>query len=300
MAETAAEEHYAWFRRARSAAEIRTAHAGNRMAVHPYTKLMCAMMGVRQAAALLVVDERVADRFGVPQERRVYLTTASEGHNPWFVSEREHLATSLGLERALERAWDSSGLNPEAVDLWDLYSCFPVATQLASDVLARPPDSQVTLIGGLPYFGGPGNHYSLHALCNAVQRLRAEPDKTAVIEALSWYMSKFAVAVLSGVRPAKPFAFRRADPGEAEGQCAVRERADGRVEIESYTLLYDREDRPLRAVLVGRDDDRRRCLAVTHSDAALIETIRRTDPIGGTARVAHRAHDGLNHILDIE
>ena len=49
---------------------------------------------------------------------------------------------------------------------FDIYSCFPSAVQIACNEIGLSPlDARgVTVTGGLPCFGGPGNNYSLHAI----------------------------------------------------------------------------------------------------------------------------------------
>ena len=69
----AAQPEHAWFPVARTAEEITTPSADNRMVATPYTKLMTAIMDVDMAAAVLVATAAEADRLGVPTDRRVYL-----------------------------------------------------------------------------------------------------------------------------------------------------------------------------------------------------------------------------------
>ena len=67
MTEVAASQpEHAWFPTVRSAAEITTPSASNRMVATPYTKLMTAIMDVDMGAAVLVATEERADALGVP------------------------------------------------------------------------------------------------------------------------------------------------------------------------------------------------------------------------------------------
>ncbi|MCB1844664.1 MAG: hypothetical protein KDI09_17005, partial [Halioglobus sp.] len=50
--------------------------------------------------------------------------------------------------------------------------------------------------GGLPYFGGPGNNYSMHALAEMAMRLRGGPSR-GLVTANGGLLSKHAAAVLS-------------------------------------------------------------------------------------------------------
>ena len=46
------------------------------------------------------------------------------------------------------------------IDAFDIYSCFPSAIQIACDEIGLDIDDprNLTVTGGLPYFGGPGNN----------------------------------------------------------------------------------------------------------------------------------------------
>jgi acetyl-CoA C-acetyltransferase len=75
-------------------------------------------------------------------------------------------ARSPVAEAVLDRVFEMAGRTVEDVHLIDIYSCFPCAVTAIADHLQLPCDGSraLTLTGGLPYFGGPGNNYSMHAL----------------------------------------------------------------------------------------------------------------------------------------
>ena len=66
----------------------------------------------------------------------------------------------------------------EDLDALDVYSCFPVAVEVAMVELgldaARLQSRGVplTVTGGLPYHGGPGNAYVVHSIAKMVETLR--------------------------------------------------------------------------------------------------------------------------------
>ena len=55
----------------------------------------------------------------------------------------------------------------------------------------------LTLTGGLPYFGGPGNSYSLHAIAETVAEMRDKPGQFGLVGANGGSMSKYSVGVYS-------------------------------------------------------------------------------------------------------
>ena len=62
---------------------------------------------------------------------------------------------------------------------FDLYSCFPIAVLNICDGLGLSPTDPrgLTLTGGLPFFGGAGNNYSMHAVAETVARVREHPGQ---------------------------------------------------------------------------------------------------------------------------
>lgn len=69
-----------------------------------------------------------------------------------------------------------------------------------------PGDSQpLTVTGGMPYFGGPGNNYALHAICCMVETLRRDREAFGLVQALSWFISKHSVGIYSGVMGKEPW-----------------------------------------------------------------------------------------------
>lgn len=82
------------------------------------------------------------------------------------VWKRSNYYSSPAISRSLDAGLAASGLDKDQIDLFDLYSCFPIVPKLACQHLGLPTDGTsdkpVTLLGGLTSFGGAGNNYSMH------------------------------------------------------------------------------------------------------------------------------------------
>ena len=63
--------------------------------------------------------------------------------------------------------------------------------------LAADDPRGLTLTGGLPYFGGPGNSYSLHGIAETVAAMRDKPGAFGLVGANGGVMSKYSVGVYS-------------------------------------------------------------------------------------------------------
>jgi acetyl-CoA C-acetyltransferase len=300
LSAVAAENPYAWFKEPRSAAEIAQVTPENRMVDYPITKYMSAMMDVDQAAAVIIMSEQEASKLGVQEQPWVYLTGSAEACQGWYLSERDNLYTAPALAKCMEQALGAADCRAEDIDLWDLYSCFPVAVQLAQATIGLDPSGTPSVIGGLPYFGGPGNHYSLHAICELVRRLRQAPSKRGVVECLSWYMSKFAVGVYSNERPKAPTLAPQTAAPEMTTAVPIVEVADGDFTLESFALSYDRGGEAAYGVLMARGAHGERLLARASGDASLLHDLTVDEAVGRRVSVRHDVASGLNRLICLD
>ena len=92
-----------------------------------------------------------------------------------------------------------AGKTLDEIDYFDIYSCFPAAVAIACDELGldRLDHRGLTVTGGLPFFGGPGNNYSMHAIASMVEQLREAPEPTV----LSLPMGDTSPSTLVGCTP---------------------------------------------------------------------------------------------------
>src|SRR5690606_18969108 len=85
------------------------------------------------------------------------------------------------------------------IDFFDLYSCFASAVQIGCAELGLSEDDPrgLTVTGGLPYFGGPGNNYVTHSISEMMRRLRANPGKFGMVTANGNYVTKHSFGIYS-------------------------------------------------------------------------------------------------------
>jgi acetyl-CoA C-acetyltransferase len=301
FAAVARDHRHAWFRDGKSAAEIMTVTPGNRMIAFPYPKFMNSIIEVDQGAALLLASESAARELGVAQDRWVYLWGCGEATDHWFVTERVNYHSSPAIRIAGRRALAMAGAGIDDVAYFDLYSCFPSAVQMGRDALDIAPDDPrpLTVTGGLPYFGGPGNNYTTHGIATMVEKLRADPGALGLVTALGWFATKHAVGVY-GARPPTG-EWQRADPklDQAEVDAMPRpelaEAPDGPATVETYTVVYDRDGTPERGIVIGRLDDRRRFIAATPpGERALLDLMVSREFVGERGAVRHDRQSGTN------
>jgi len=260
----------------RTPEELVTPTDDNRYIGYPYTKYLNANLFVDQAAALLLMSTAAADRLGVPQEKRVYLHGSADTHEHILVSERVDYHSSPAVKIGAAHALAQAGVTPGQLDHIELYSCFPVAVEIAADSIGIAHDDPrgLTLTGGLPYFGGPGNNYSTHGIAEMVARCRSRPGSTGLVFANGGFLTKHSFGVYS-TRPAyngrtEPAAYQATI--DAMPHPPLVEKPDGTGTVEAFTVIHDR-GRPAFAIVIGRLD-------------------------AGGARFLSQMHDGLDALID--
>lgn len=282
----------------RQAQEIATPTAENRIISWPYTKYMNANENVDQAAALIIMSAAKADKLGIAREKRVYLHGCADTCDKWLVSERVNYHSSPAIHVGAAHALAMAGKTVAEMDFFDLYSCFPASVEIAADEMGLAHDDPrgLTVTGGLPYFGGPGNNYSMHAIAEMMARLRAQPGSYGFVSALGWYITKHAFGVYSTAPPAAPF--HRASPAsyqrelDAMASPDFAEIANGAGTIETFTVVFDR-DGPARGIIIGRlDAGDVRFLANTPNDPAALQALMGDGTIGRAVKVSHE--NGMN------
>ncbi len=258
----------AQFPTALSAADILAATPLN----HLYSKRMVAQDGVNQGAALIMCSVGAARRLGIPENHWVFPQGMAEGVD-YCLSERDDPACSLMGQAVLDRAFSISGRAVKEVDLIDIYSCFACAVASTAEYLDLPVDGSraLTLTGGLPYFGGAGNNYSMHSLAEAVTRLRDGRGSCALVTSVGGILSKHAVGIYSR----EPSAVNWAEVDARLTRDSMPSRAIAQTpaagSIVSYVVNY-RGGQPAQAVVLAETGDGARFVA-NSGDPATVEAM---------------------------
>jgi len=288
--EVAAENPHAWFPTRRSAEELTTVSDRNRMIGFPYPKLLNAIMEVDQSAGVLIASVAKARALGVPEDKWVYLHGCADAADLWFPLDRQNYHSSPAMRLTGKLALEMAGIGLDQIDYIDLYSCFPVAVEIGAEELGLALDDPrgLTITGGLPYAGGPGNNYAMHSIAAMQAKLRAKPGSWGLTTANGWYLTKQSTGVYSTTRPDKPF--ERQDPKVLQAEIdalahpAVTETPQGIGRIETYTVVHRREG-PFMGIVIGRDEADRRFAAVTPNDPETLAGLERGEQVGRSGRV---------------
>ena len=298
--------HFAAVARANPLADRRQGYTAQQIAAvgpdnpyigFPYTKLMNSNAFIDQAAAIILTSVGKARELGIPEDRWVYLHGCADAYDHWFISDRHNFHSSPAMRVVGEETQEMAGIGIGEIDKFDIYSCFPSAVQIACREMGIPQADPrgLTVTGGLPYFGGPGNNYVTHSIAQMMDEVRKRPGSKGMVTANGNYVTKQSAGIYSTEPPKKAFAPK--DPAlyqaaiNADKGPAVAEAAQGSGTIETYTVMHDRKG-PSYAILFGRLGDGRRFIANTPEDPALLQEMVDRDFIGATGRVVHG--DGRN------
>ena len=293
MSAVAAEHPCAWQRQALTAEEIAAVTPRNRYVGYPYTRAMNALLSVDMAAALIMTTAGTARDLGIDPATWIYLRGGVDVNEVWHVSTRERLYAAPAIGLACGSALAQAGLSVGEMDAFDIYSCFPCAVEIACREIGIPAldPRGVTVTGGLPFFGGPGNNYSLHAIATMVESLRGRGRGHGLVTANGYYLTKHSVGVYS-TEPG-PGAWQPADSRPLQRQIDAAPRRQlaedpaGPAVIDAYTVAFDRSG-PQRGIVIAHNPAGERIVANTEEAPGVFERLVREDAVGAEGHVERR------------
>jgi len=265
----AAENPNAWLRNAVSAEDILNVSANNRPVSHIYPKLMNSNNSVDQGAALIMCSTDTAKAMGIAEDRWVYLHAGTDAHDTYYVSNRDNLYSSPAIRHAGNRALELANVEASELGHVDLYSCFPVAVQVAARELGLTDRSPLTVTGGLTFAGGPLNNYVMHSVARMAEISRAQPDTKNLVTANGGYLTKHAFGVYSAPPPDQPFRHEDLQAQvDAEPTRELAENFSGTATTESFVVMYDAKGPASGHVAALTEDGKRVWASVFDSDTA--------------------------------
>ncbi len=244
----------------------------------------------------MVCSLAAARRAGVA-DRAVFVWSGAEATDVRFPTARPDLGRSPAIAAAgralFEAASDAAGpgagagIGVDDVERLDLYSCFPSAVELAAEALGLATDDQrgLTVTGGLPYFGGPGNNYTTHGIATLTDLLRGhDTRRLGLATGLGWFVTKHALGLYGSTPP--PSGFRRADTGPAQAridasavETALDVDHDTRATVLGATVIRDAEGTATGAPVIARLPDGRQ-MALAPADDEVTEAMSTQDGPG--------------------
>ena len=282
-----------------TAEQLVTVNERNRWIGFPYPRLMNANAFIDQSAAVVMTNVATARELGIPRDKWVFLHGCADGHDHWYVSERAELQASPAIRAASRQALAMAGRTLDDIEVFDLYSCFASAVQIGALEIGLAEDDArgLTITGGLPFFGGPGNNYVTHSISEMLRCLRARPGAYGLVTANGNYVTKHSFGVYSTVAPSG--AWRRESPALLQAQLDALPKApftetpQGAASVETYTVMHGKAG-PEFAVVFGRlQATGQRFIANLPDDPAGLWDLQNRDGLGRPGQV-QRAANGRN------
>jgi len=295
--QVAAQNPNAWLKRRFTPEEITTPTADNRLIAWPYTKLQVANPTVNMGAALLVTSLAKARAAGIAEDRLIHVWGGASAEEPRDYLIRDQFFQSHPQNAVLRAVMDLVGGDGRAFDAIELYSCFPCVPKMARRTLGLGADVQPTVTGGLTFFGAPLNTYMTHAACAMVRKLRGGA-KLGLLYGQGGFVTKHHGLVLSRQAPVAPLAQDTSVQAEADRHRGrvpdfVTE-AGGKGAVESFTVIYGRNNEVEHGVVMLRTEADARALArVPASDGATLAHLVNLEctPVGSSGNIV-TADDG--------
>jgi acetyl-CoA C-acetyltransferase len=288
----------AWLKRRFTSEEITSPTSDNRLIAWPYTKLMVANPMVNMGAALLMTSLAKARAAGISEHRLIYFWGGASAEEQRDYLVRDQFCQSHPQDAVLAAVMDLVGGDGKAFDAIELYSCFPCVPKMARRTLGLGPDVQPTVTGGLTFFGAPLNTYMTHAACAMVRKLR-DGAKLGLLYGQGGFVTKHHALVLSRTAPDEPLAQDTSVQAEADRlRGAVPEfvtDAAGKGSVESFTVIYGRDNAAEHGVVMLRTSANARALArVPAGDRQTLSHLLNLDrtPVGSTGDIV-TADDGV-------
>ncbi|UCD00428.1 MAG: hypothetical protein JSV23_05915 [Promethearchaeota archaeon] len=299
----ASENPYAWEKNQFSSEEIITPSLENRVICHPYTKRMVSNLYVDQAAALVMTTKDIAKKLGIDREIWVYPMGGIDLKNIFYLSQRPILYDSPAIREGSRLVLDQAGLKLEEIDVFDLYSCFPCMVEIARKEIGIPENDprDLTITGGLSFFGGPFSSYAMHPIVTAVNLIQNNPTMKIMILANGGYNTSESFGIYGNKPPAKSWQeneyYEIQQRIEAKTMPEPVEKANGNLIIEAYTIIYDRNGLPERGVVMGRLESGERTLANIDADPDIFMKLEQQELVGQTFMVKYDTEANYNKLI---
>ncbi len=301
FSEVASRHPNAWTREPVSPERIVTPAEDNRPICFPYTKRMVSLVSADLGAAVLLTTERRAASLRGGSGRPVYFLGGGYAKDRQrFMVDKADYTRSPSLASAAAKAQTRAKRRVEEVEGFDLYSCFPCAVQVARRELGitEGDTRALTQTGGLGFFGGPGSNYALHGIASLAENIAEGRLHTGMATALGWFMHKYAAGIYADQPTGSDLAVgdREDDAAPDAGDPPVprTEHAEGEGTLETYTVIYARDHRPVRALLYGRTDEGARFVANSDEREDVFGELTARNCVGRSVRLSADDRSGCN------
>ena len=306
FSKVASKNPFSWTQKHLSAEEIITPSPENRLVVYPYTKRMCANNFVDQAGTIIITSEEIAELLNIDRKHWVYIMGGAELKNINEIYRRPRLDDSPATRESAHLALEQAGLTLSDIDKFDLYSCFPSIVEIFMNELGINEDDprDLTVTGGLPFFGTPLSNYSLHAVINTVEVIRSKSSLKVMVIANGGYNTKQSIGIYGSKPPKTPWGTR--DDSKIQESILEKilpepiEKANGQLIVKGYSIIYDRSGQPKRGIMIGTLKNGGRALAIVQEGSNILLNLETQEIVGRTVMIQYDSTADRNIVISME
>jgi acetyl-CoA C-acetyltransferase len=306
FSEVASKNPYSWTQKRFNAEEILTPSPENRRIVYPYTKRMCANNLVDQAGSVITTSEEIAESLGIDKEQWVYIMGGATFWNVPDITRRPRLYDSPATREGVRLALEQAGLTLSDIDKFDLYSCFPSIVEIFMNELGIKEDDprDLTVTGGLPFFGTPLSNYSLHAIINCVELIRKNPSLKLMVIANGGFNTKQSIGIYGTTPPAIQWSIR--DDSKIQESIFKEilpepvEKVNDMLRVDGYSIYYDRTGEPKRGFVIGTLENGARSLAIIKDDQNIFLKLETQELVGRNIKVKYDSEEERNIVVSLD
>jgi acetyl-CoA C-acetyltransferase len=279
----------AWSDKKFSAEEIINISEKNKQQAYPYNKLHCTSWNINQASAVIICNKKIADLLNIDESKRIYPLASSENNHMIPLIKRPKLINPIGMLLAANFIKDKIDKLDREINLFDLYSCFPVAVEMFADFLNLKLSKKLTITGGMSFAGGPLNHYVLASTVKLVEKLRSDKSKIGLITGVSGVMTKQSFALWSG-KFIEDFSFKDVteDAKLNDKPKNLSSKDSGTAKIIGYTILNDKKYNEKKAVIYAEDENKDR-LVLHSKNNMIISEMEKNEWVGKKVKFKNKS-----------
>lgn len=264
FSEVAVTNKESWLKKSISNEDILNESEKNKKQAFPYNKYHCTSWNVNQSVALIICSEEIADKLDVPNSKRVYPIASAESNHMIPTILRKDLARPMGMQLAAKHILNVCKDNNIKPNIYDLYSCFPIAVKLFADSLLLNKKDAFTVTGGMSFAGGPLNHYVLTSTVKVIEKIRDNNKCIGLVTGVSGMMTKQSYAVWSK-NSLIPFNYK--DVTEEAAKLDIPKKLStkksGEVKIVGYTIIGSGSEEKI--IIYGEDTNGDRKVLVSNN-----------------------------------
>jgi len=116
----------------------------------------------------------------------------------------------------------------------------------------------------------------MHGIVEMIRRARENESEFGLLNANGWYLTKHSMGIYSCQVPEKDWQPSKIQSTK-QASIDLLEVASGPAKMETFTVIFDKNNQAKESVVIARLESGERCLATTSSDQATLLSLMSAD-----------------------